>query len=191
MHRTTVRSAWALAIVMVCLPAPALAQELRKDSVWNGVVVGAAIGSGVGAVVVSRLDDICSAKDCALMGAFVGGLVGHLVDAKIGTPAPVVPGQWIDDSRWNGALIGAGVATAGVIIDDARHCGTGKGQVQCTVGGILTELCHAALWNAVVGALVDVAIPTRAPGAAGSTPGGAGSTPARSRRLAMTFRVSF
>ena len=40
MKRTLLKSAWALAAVIVCLPAPALAQELRRDSVWNGVVAG-------------------------------------------------------------------------------------------------------------------------------------------------------
>ena len=48
MQSTTLKLACALAAVIVCLPAPAPAQELRKDSVWNGVVVGAAIGGGLG-----------------------------------------------------------------------------------------------------------------------------------------------
>jgi hypothetical protein len=183
MHRTTLKSAWVLAVVIVCVPAPALAQELRKDSVWNGVVGGAAIGAGLG-VVVSRFDDICSAKDCALALAVAGGALGHLVDAAIGAPAPVVPGQWIDDSRWNGALVGAGAGMAAELIDRARHCGTGPNRVQCTAGNVLQTLVTAALFNAAIGAVVDVAIPTRALGPAGSTP-------AKSRRLALTFSIRF
>jgi hypothetical protein len=30
------KSVLALAVVIGCLPAPAVAQELRKDSVWDG-----------------------------------------------------------------------------------------------------------------------------------------------------------
>src|SRR5262245_62983372 len=99
MQRTTLKSAWGLAAAIVCLPAPAVAQELRRDSVWNGVVTGAAIGGGLGVVVATTTDDICSAKDCALLLAVAGGALGHLVDRSIGAPAPLVPGQWIDDSR--------------------------------------------------------------------------------------------
>ena len=183
MPRTTLKSAWALAVVIVCLPAPALAQELRRDSVWNGVVAGAVIGGGLG-VVVSRIDDICSPQDCALLLAVAGGALGHLVDGAIGAPAPVLPGQWLDDSMGNGALIGAGVDSAVLLIDLARHCGTGRGRVQCTAAGTLDSLWRAALFGAAVGAVVDSAIPTRAPGAAGSTP-------AKSRRLVLRFSMRF
>src|SRR5262249_47906231 len=58
MHEITLKSAWALAAVIVCLPAPALAQELRRDSVWNGVVTGAAIGGGLGVGVAKTTDSI-------------------------------------------------------------------------------------------------------------------------------------
>jgi len=182
MHRITLTSFWALAAVMVCLPAPARAQELRRDSVWNGVVAGAAIGGGLGLVVGKTTDEICSPQDCALLLAIAGGALGHLVDGVIGHKAPVVPGQWIDDSRGNGALIGAGLGSAAVLIDLSRHCGTGKGRVQCTRGGTLDSLWKGALFSAGIGALVDLAIPTRAPGGPG---------PAKSRRIALTFSTRF
>ena len=184
MHCTTLKWVLALAAVIVYLPAPALAQELRKDSVWNGVVVGAAIGGGVGVVMAKTPSDLCSVRDCALLFAFAGGWLGHLADGATGTPAPVMPGQWMDDSKWNGALIGAGVYSAVVLIDRARHCGTGPGRVQCTAAGTRDYLVNAVLFGAAIGALVDAAIPTRAPG-------GAGPTPAKSRRLFLTYSTRF
>ena len=181
MRSTTLKLAWTLAVVIVCLPAPALAQELRKDSVWNGVVVGAAVGGGVGVALAKTPYDICSARDCALLLAVAGGWLGHLADGAIGSPAPVAPGQRIDDRKWNGALIGAGVASAVVLIDCAREHGTPQ---QCTVGGTLDAAWKSALWGAAVGALIDAAIPTRAPG-------GAGSPSATSRRLSVAFSMRF
>lgn len=47
MHRTTLKSAWVLAVVIVCVPAPALAQELRKDSVFEDTEVTVDAGSPV------------------------------------------------------------------------------------------------------------------------------------------------
>jgi hypothetical protein len=170
--------------VFVYLSTPVQAQELKRDSVWNGVVVGAAVGAGLGVVVAKTTDSICSAPACASLLAVAGGALGHLVDGAIGDSAPVVPGQWIDDSRWNGALIGAGVSSAVLFIDIARGCGTGPGQVQCTMGETLKEAWRAALFGAAIGAVVDAAIPTRAPGGAGSTRG-------TSRRLSLAFSVRF
>ena len=184
MYRTTSKSVWALVAVIVCLSTSAQAQELRQDSVWNGVVAGAAVGAGLGLVVAKTTDDICSAPDCAYLLAFAGAALGRLVDGVIGDSAPVVPGQWIDDARWNGALIGAGGISAVALIDLARRCGTGPGRVQCTARGTLNELTRAALWGAALGALVDVAIPKRAPGGATAMPG-------TSRRLSLTFSVRF
>jgi hypothetical protein len=51
MDRTTSTSTWALVAVIVGLSTSAQAQELRRDSVWNGVVAGAAVGGGLGLVV--------------------------------------------------------------------------------------------------------------------------------------------
>lgn len=175
---------WALAALIVYLPAPARGQELRRDSVWNGVVAGAAIGAGLGVVAAKTTEDICSAPTCAYLLAVAGGALGRLADRVVGEPAPVVPGQWVDDSRANGALIGAGVGSAVLLIDLARHCGTGPGRVQCTAGGTLAKLWRAALFNAAVGAVVDSAIPKRAPGGAGSMPG-------RSRDFALTVNLRF
>src|SRR5688572_11738201 len=90
MHWTTMNPAWALAAVIVCLPAPAQAQELKRDSVWNGVVAGAAIGGGLGLVVAKTTEDICSAPTCAFLMAVAGGALGRLTDRVVGEPAPVV-----------------------------------------------------------------------------------------------------
>lgn len=183
MHRTIVRRAWALAAVIACLPAPARAQELRRDSVWNGVVTGAAVGAGLGVVVAKGPGDICSVKDCALLFAVAGGALGGVVDGAIGRRAPVVPGQWIDDSKWNGALIGAGINSALDLTYLARHCGTGHGRVQCTPSASFDSVWKSALFGAAVGAVVDAAIPTRAPNGSGSR--------ATSRRLVLTFSTRF
>ena len=183
MRCATLKLALALAAVSVCLPAPALAQELRKDSVWNGVVVGAAIGGSLGVVVAKTPADICSVRDCALLFAVAGGWLGHLTDSAIGAPAPVVPGQWTDDSKWTGALIGAGVGSAVLLIDRARGCGPGR-QLRCGAGDTLRLLWKSALFGAAAGALVDAAIPTRAPGETGSTPAG-------SRRFLLTYSIRF
>ena len=148
------------------------------------MVTGAAIGGGLGVVVATTTDDICSPATCAFLLAVAGGAVGRLVDGAIGKPAPVVPGQWVDDSAWNGAFIGAGVGSAVLLIDLARHCGKGHGRVQCTVPGTLDKLWKAALFSAAVGAVVDAAIPTRAPG-------GIGSSQARSRRFVLSFSARF
>jgi hypothetical protein len=183
-HRTKLKSVLALAVVIGCLPAPAVAQELRKDSVWNGVVTGAAIGAGVGAVMAKTTDDLCSVPACAFAFAFAGGWLGHHVDRVTGTPAPVTPGQWVDDSKWNGALIGAGIYSAAMLVDRGKRCGTGPGRVQCTAGGAVNDLVNAVLFGAAVGALIDAAIPSRAPGRTGSTP-------AKSRRLLLTYSMRF
>jgi hypothetical protein len=175
----------ALAAVIVCPPAPARAQQLNRDSVWNGVVTGAAIGAGLGLVVAKKGADICSAPDCMYLGAVAGGAIGRLADRLVGKPAPVRPGQWIDDSRWNGALIGAGAGSAVVLIDRARHCGKGPGRVQCTAGGTFGELWRAALFNAGVGAVIDSAIPKRAPARR------ADSTGETSRGFALSVDLRF
>lgn len=182
MNRTAWTSVGALGVVIVCLPASANAQELRRDSVWNGVVTGAAVGAGLGVVVAKTTEDICSAPVCASLLAVVGGALGHLTDAMRGERAPVVPGQWIDDSRANGALIGAGAASAVLVIDLARVCGTGPRQVQCTTGGTVTKLWRAALFGAAIGALVDAAIPRRVAAGAGS---------ATTRHFSVAFHIRF
>jgi hypothetical protein len=103
----------------------------------------------------------------------------------IGDAAPVVPGQWIDDSMGNGALIGAGVGSAALLIDVARRCGTGPGpgQVQCTVGDT-DEVLEGGAFRRRPRAVVDAAIPKRAPG-------GASAMPATSRRHSLALSVRF
>jgi tRNA A-37 threonylcarbamoyl transferase component Bud32 len=145
---------------------------------------GAAVGAGLGVVVAKTSEDICSARTCASLLAVAGGAIGHLVDGLIGDRVPVRPGQWIDDSKGNGALIGSAVSSSVVLIDVARTCGTGPHQVQCTTGGTVAKLWRAALLGAAVGALVDAAIPKRAPAEAGSNG-------TMSRHLSVAFNVRF
>ena len=185
MHRMTSKLAGRLAAVLVCVSALAEAQELGRDSVWNGVVAGAAVGAGIGVVVATTTEDICSAPDCALLLAVVGGALGHLTDRVIEHSAPVTAGQWIDDPTGNGALIGASAGAAVVLIDLSRRCGTGPDRVQCTAGGTVAKLWRAALFTAAVGAVVDAAIPRRAPPGPGST------TPGTSRQISIAVRVQF
>jgi len=54
MHRMTAKLAGPLAAVLVCLSSSAEAQELGRDSVWNGVVAGAAVGAVVDAAIPRR-----------------------------------------------------------------------------------------------------------------------------------------
>ena len=130
------------------------------------MVTGAAVGAGLGLVVAKTTEDFCSAPDCVGLLGLPRRALGRLADGVIGDSAPVVPGQWIDDSRWNGAFIGAGVSSALEVIDLARRCGTGPGRVPCTAGLTVDGLVKSALWGAAIGALVDAAIPKRAPGGA-------------------------
>ena len=164
-------------------PAIATAQELRRDSVWNGVVIGAAAGAGVGALTGALTDEVCSPIACAGLVAFGGAALGHLIDRHVGPKRPVEPGTLVDDRLWNGALIGAGVAAGVLTIDLKRVCGKPPDKVECTTGGTINKLIRALVWNAAIGALVDAAIPTRTPSA---------DSPARAgRNFALQVRLRF
>jgi len=152
----------ALAFGTAC-PAVAAAQDMRRDSVWNGVVIGAAAGAGVGAVTGALTEDICSPLTCAGLFAFAGAAIGHLVDRHVGAKRPVEPGSLVDDRLWNGALIGAAASAVVLTVDLKRVCGKPPDKVECTTGGTVNKLVRALLWNAAIGALVDAAIPTRTP----------------------------
>jgi hypothetical protein len=139
----------------------ATAQDLRRDSAWNGVVIGAAVGAGAGALTGALTEE----SPAALAGVFAiaGAAIGHLVDRHTGPKRPVQPGSLVDDPLWNGALLGAGIGVGVVAIDLKRRCGTPPEKVQCTTEGTVREFIRALWWNAAIGALVDAAIPTRVP----------------------------
>jgi hypothetical protein len=182
------RAALILAIVVAfrtTCPAAAAAQDVRRDSVWNGVVIGAAAGAGVGALTGTLTEEICSPLVCAGLFAFGGAAIGHLIDRHVGPKRPVEPGSLVDDRLWNGALIGAGVAAGVLTIDLKRVCGKPPDKVECTTEVTVNKLIRALLWNAAVGALVDAAIPTRTPSANAESPAPTG------RHFAMQMRVRF
>ena len=164
-------------------PGVATAQELRRDSAWNGVVIGAAVGAGAGAFTGALTEE----SPAALAGvfAFAGAAIGHLVDRHVGPKRPVEPGSLVDDPLWNGALIGAGIGVGAVAIDLKRRCGKPPEKVQCTTDGTVREFVRALWWNAAIGALVDAAIPTRTPIDAAGSPAPAG------RRFALQMRLRF
>lgn len=169
---------------LVLAPATGRAQDVRKDTVWNGVVIGAAAGAIAGLVVAETTESICSARDCMILMAVAGGAAGLLMDKLVGAPEPVDPGSAIDDPLANGALVGAGAGAVTVLLDFARRCGTGPGKVACTSGGVFRAALRGALFSAAVGALVDAAIPSRAPTNSGA--------PAEAlQRLSLTVGVRF
>ncbi|HEX5216036.1 MAG TPA: hypothetical protein VFV98_11280 [Vicinamibacterales bacterium] len=173
------------AVLRTAYPVFATAQDLRRDSVWNGVVIGAAAGAGVGALTGTVTEDVCSPIACAGLFAFAGAAIGHLVDRHAGPNRPVQPGSLVDDSLWNGALVGGGVAAAVLTIDLKRVCGKPPDKIECTTGGTVDKLIRAVLWNAAIGALVDAAIPTRAPSPEAGSPGQAG------HNFTLQMRVRF
>lgn len=159
------------------------AQELRQDVKANGVLIGAGTGAAAGVVLSLATEDVCSPGACAYLGAVAGGLIGLLIDKHVGEPRPVAPGAFIDDGLGNGAVIGA-LSGVALVLLDSRHCGKAPDRGPCTRSGILLDMYHAARWMAIVGLVIDAAIPSRLPAPAG--------VPARSQRqLRVRFGVRF
>jgi hypothetical protein len=156
------------------------AQELRKDTKADGVLIGAGTGAAAGVVLSLATEDVCSPGVCAYLGAVAGGLIGLVIDKHAGEPRPVAPGAFVDDGLGNGALIGAVSGVGLALLDVSRRCGKGPDRVPCTRTGILIDMFATARWMALVGLVIDAAIPSRLPGPAG--------VPARSQRQ---FRVRF
>ena len=177
----------ACGAVFLLLPGTVRAQELPRDPNWNGVVIGAAAGAGLGVLTGALTEELCSPRDCAILFAVGGAALGRVIDKHTGARRPVAPGSLVDDRLRNGALIGAGVGAAVELIDLWRHCGDGPDQVQCTTGLSINGVVRAMLWSAAVGALVDAAIPSRAPRAAD----GHATATAAGRTLSFTVRMRF
>jgi hypothetical protein len=153
------------------------AQELRRDDVSNGVRIGAGSGAAAGAVLALVTEEICSPGACAYLGGVAGGLIGLVIDRNVGRARPVEKGSSIDDGLGNGALIGA-LSGMGIVLLDARR-GCGPDRAPCTRKGILRDIFLAARWTAIVGLLIDAAIPSRMQGPESALPG----------RSARRFRV--
>lgn len=140
------------------------AQELRRDDISNGVRIGAGTGAAAGAVLALVTEDICSPGACAYLGAVTGGLIGLVVDRNIGRPRPAEEGSFVDDGLGNGALMGALGGVGIVLLDVSLGCGPQRDRALCTRSGILRDIFLGARWMALVGLLIDAAIPSRMQG---------------------------
>jgi hypothetical protein len=161
------------------------AQDVKRDVNANGVLIGAGTGAAAGAVLGLVGDDICSPADCAIGAAVAGGFIGLVIDKHKGSPRPVAPGSFVDDGLGNGALIGALGGVGLALLDASRRCGQRPERVPCTREGVLRDVSHAAFWMAIVGVVIDAAIPSRVPGPTGALP-------ARSqRKLHVRFDLRF
>ena len=175
---------WMPALTMLAVLGASVnshAQELRPDVISNGVRIGAGTGAAAGAVLGLANEEICSPGTCAYLGAVTGGLIGLLLDKKNGDPRPVIPGSAVDDRLWNGALIGALSGVGIGLLEASVRCRSNP----CTRGGMVRDVYLTARWMALVGLLVDAAIPSRMEG-----PGGVGASRSQ-RRLAVRLHLQF
>ena len=181
-HRTT---AFVVA-VLTLTAATGQAQDVRRDSVWNGVVTGAAVGASLGVVLGATTDDVCSVPTCMALVAMAGAAIGRVVDRARGQERVVEPGTLIDDPLVNGALIGAAVGSSAVVVDYAvRGCGPADAPAPCGRLHVFADALRGALFTAGVGALIDAAIPSRTGGTSEANGERAG------RRVTVAIRVRF
>lgn len=171
-------------VAVLSASANSRAQELRPDVKSNGTLIGAGTGAAAGVVLSLMTEEICSPGACAYLGALAGGLIGHLIDRKTGDPRPVVPGSWIDDGLGNGALFGALGGVGISFIETRFRCRPGPDRGPCTRDGVLLDMLRAAEWTAIVGLLIDAAIPSKLQ--ASET-----ASKRSQRRLAVRFNVRF
>jgi len=179
---------WVPALTLLALLGAAAssdAQELRPDVTSNGTLIGAGTGAAAGVVLALATEEICSPGACAYLGAIAGGMVGHLIDRKMEHPPPVVPGSFVDDRLGNGALFGALGGVGIALVDAAFRCKPGPDRGPCTRQGVLVSVLRAAEWTALVGLLIDAAIPSKFEV---SGPQGARS---QHRRVAIRFDMRF
>jgi hypothetical protein len=181
------RRLWIPALTMAAVlgaSGTSRAQEMRADVKSDGVLIGAGTGAAAGVVIGLVDEEICSPGACAYLGAIVGGLMGHLIDRKISHPRPVAPGSLIDDGLGNGALFGA-LGGVGIALVDAKvGCKPRPDRGPCTGKGILLNVSAAARWMAIVGLVIDAAIPSRLQGS--------GAVPERpQRRVAVRVNLTF
>ena len=178
---------WMPAFTMAAVlgaAASSHAQELRPDITSNGTLIGAGTGAAAGAVLGLVTEEICSPGVCAYLGAVAGGFFGYFIDKDIGPPRPVAPGSFVDDRLLNGALLGALGGFGGALIESRFRCRPSPDRGPCTREGILRDAFWAAQWMALVGFVIDAAIPSRLQGQ--------GPMPARSeRRFAVRVDLRF
>jgi hypothetical protein len=161
------------------------AQPLRRDTVSNGVAIGAGTGTAAGAVFSLATDEVCSPGACAYVGGVAGGLIGLLVDGTIGRARPAAPGSRVDDGLADGAFFGALGGVGIALVDAGFRCRPGPDRGPCTRDGVLLDISASAQWMALVGLLIDAAIPSKVP-APGSV------RPEKSqRRLRVAFTLRF
>jgi hypothetical protein len=152
-------------LVVIGAAGNSQAQDMRRDSKSDGVLLGAGTGAAAGTVISLVTEEICSPAVCAYLGGVAGALIGLVVDKHVGDKRPITPGMLIDDGLGNGALIGA-LGGAGLVLADASiNCGRSPDRGPCTRNGVLLDMLFSARWMTIVGLLVDAAIPSRAPGA--------------------------
>ena len=185
---TRQRGRWMAALTLLAVlgaSATSQAQEVRRDVLSNGVLIGAGAGAAAGAVLGLATEEICSPGACAYVFGVAGGLIGLLVDRKIGGPRPVTPGARIDDGLGNGALEGALSGGGIVLFDASRRCRPRPDRPPCTRNGILLDMYVTARWMAIVGLLIDAALPSRLQGPPGVVPDRS------QRRVGVGFNLRF
>jgi hypothetical protein len=166
-------------LVVISAAGNGQAQDLRRDTKSDGVLVGAGSGAAAGLVLSLVTEDVCSPGACAYLGAVAGGLIGLIIDKHAGDPRPVTPGSLVDDGLGNGVLIGALGGAALALVDAGIHCGRSPDWGPCTRKGVLLDTLFSARWMAIVGIVIDAAIPSRVPGQGSA------------RRRAVSFQFRF
>jgi len=152
---------------VVLAPETSSAQStttLQRDPVWNGVLIGMAAGAGYGVYEGTRKTEEpgpCDSMGCAVPMALLGGFVGLGVDKLISRRHVVEPGSLVDDRLRNGTLIGTAAFVSLGLVMSARQKDCEGSPCDLAIKLLITASCAVA--GAAVGALVDAAIPSRAP----------------------------
>ena len=166
-------------LVVIGAAGNSQAQDLKRDTRSDGVLLGAGTGAAAGLVLSLVTEDICSPGACAYLGGVAGGLIGLIIDKHVGDPRPVTPGSLVDDGLGNGLLIGALGGAGLVLVDAGLNCGRAPDRGPCTRNGVLLDMLFSARWMSIVGLVIDAAIPSRVPGHGSA------------RRRAVSFSVRF
>ena len=169
------------------------AQELRRDTVSNGVLIGAGTGTAAGMLLSLATEEICSPGACGYLGGLAGGVIGLLVDRKLGRPRPVESGGYVDDGLRNGALVGALSGVGMALVEASIRCRKRPDRPPCTRKGVLINVSRFAQWMAIAGLVIDAAIPSRLPrvDGAGAEETRNGARKRSNRRHSVSLTVRF
>ena len=169
------------------------AQELRRDTVSNGVLIGAGTGTAAGMLLGLATEEVCSPGACGYLGGLTGGVIGLLVDRKLGPPRPVESGAYVDDGLRNGALAGALSGVGMALVEASIRCRKRPDRPPCTRKGILINMLRFAQWMAIAAIVIDAAIPSRLPRVEGAVPEEArnGARKRSNRRHSVSLTVRF